>query len=490
MSSPIGEEAIRKTRLQVLRDANADPYPARVARTHTVEQFLNAYDVMLVGHDAVVIVGRVRTLRQHGGLTFVHVEDGSGRLQIVMKRDEMGSDAYNFFLSTVDAGDFLEVRGNAFTTRKGERSLSARAARIIAKAILPLPEKWHGLTDTEIRYRKRELDLIANASVRHIFHTRAKVIRAIREYLDARGFLEVETPILQTIPGGASARPFVTHHNVLHADMYLRVAPELYLKRLLVGGYERVFEVARCFRNEGIDHAHNPEFTQIEGYVAYMDYRELMEFLEEMVLEVIRAAGLDPSAVPLRGEMLDFTPPWPRLTFRDALQKHAHIDIEEYPDRASLWKQAASRGIPVGETSTYGNVLDELYKHTVRPTIVQPTYLIDYPAEMTPLPKRKPENARYLEMFQLICGRGIEMIKAFSELNDPIDQEARFREQDEARAKGDPEAQFTDDAYVEAMKHGMPPNAGFGIGVDRLVALLTDSPNLKEVILFPTLRPE
>jgi lysyl-tRNA synthetase class 2 len=419
----------------------------------------------------------------------LHLEDESGRLQLVVKRDALGTDAYAALHDTVDVGDFLEVTGTPFTTQKGERSLAVASYRVIAKALLPLPEKWHGLSDVETRYRKRYLDLIANESVRHIFRVRGKIVSTIRRYLDDHGFLEVETPVLQPIPGGASARPFTTHHNALHADMYLRIAPELYLKRLLVGGFERVYEVARCFRNEGIDHAHNPEFTQVEGYAAYMDYEELMRFLEGMLVEVIRAVGLDPAAVPYRGDMLNFTPPWQRLTFRDALQTHAHIDIEDFPDRDSIAKAAMERGVPVERTSSHGTILDEIYKHMVRPKIVQPTYLIDYPSELTPLPKRKPDDPRYIEMFQLVCGKGFEGIKAFSELNDPVDQESRFREQDSARAKGDPEAQFSDYEYVEAMKHGMPPNAGFGIGIDRLTALLTDSPNLKEVILFPTLRP-
>ncbi len=488
--SAIDEEGARLARLYKLREAGADPYPARVSRSHTVKRFLDQFEALELEGGRATIVGRVRTLRKHGGLTFLHLEDGSGRLQAAVKRDHVGAEAYQALHDTVDVGDFLEATGVPFTTQKGERSILLASFRIVTKALLPLPEKWHGLTDVETRYRKRHLDLIANESVRHIFVTRAKMLSSIRSFLDTHGYLEVETPVLQAIPGGASARPFVTHHEALHADLYLRIAPELYLKRLLVGGFERVYEVARCFRNEGIDHAHNPEFTQIEGYAAYMDYEELMGMLEEMLVNVIRTAGRDPSAVPYRGDTLDFTPPWPRLTFHNALMLHAHLDIEEFPDRASLAKAAIGLGVPVEKTASHGTILDEIYKQTVRPNIIQPTYLTDYPAELTPLPKRKPADPRYVEMFQLVCGRGAEIIKAFSELNDPLDQEARFREQDQARAKGDEEAQFSDASYVEAMKHGMPPNAGFGIGIDRLAALLTDSPNLKEVILFPTLRPD
>ena len=481
---------MRRARLERLRQTGIDPYPARVLRTHSAAAFLHAHATLLKDQTPVTVVGRIRTLRKHGGLTFLHIEDGSSHLQLVIKKDAFSADAYTFFHETVDVGDFLEVTGTAFTTQKGELSLSVQRAHIIAKSILPLPEKWHGLSDVETRYRKRYLDLLANESVRATFRIRAEIISAIRRELMDQGYLEVETPILQAVPGGASAKPFKTYHNALQADMYLRVAPELYLKRLLVGGFERVFEVARCFRNEGIDHAHNPEFTQIEGYAAYMDFNELMGLMEHIMLAAIRAAGRDPSAVPFRGHVLNFTPPWPRLTFKDAVLAHARLDIEAHTDREQLAKAAIKLGVPVEKSASHGSLLDAIYKHTVRPAIIQPTYIYQYPAEITPLSKRVPEDSRYIEMFQLVYGSGEENIKAFSELNDPLDQEARFREQDAARARGDEEAQFSDDDYVEAMKHGMPPNAGFGIGIDRLTALLTDAPNLKEVILFPTLRPE
>jgi lysyl-tRNA synthetase class 2 len=387
-------------------------------------------------------------------------------------------------------GDFVEARGTAFVTKTGQQTLDVQSYRIIAKSLRPMPEKWHGLSDTEIRYRQRYLDLIANERVRVIFKTRAAILRSIRSFLDRHGCIEVETPVLQAIPGGASARPFMTHHNALDADMYLRVAPELYLKRCLVGGYERVYEVARCFRNEGIDHAHNPEFTQVEGYLAYMDYEKLMPFLEEMLRETIVGCGLDPAAVPFRGHALNFAEPWPRLRFRDALLGHANIDIEAFPDRDSIARQAAKMGVPVEKTDGHSTIIDNIYKHHVRPKIVQPTYLIDYPVEISPLAKRKADDPRYVEMFQLVYGGGVENIKAFSELNDPLDQEERFRTQQEARDRGDDEAQFGDDDYVTALKHGMPPAAGFGIGIDRLAATLTDSHSLKEVILFPTLKPQ
>ena len=485
----IEEESVRRGRLERLRQSGIDPYPARASRTHTAQEFTLAFESLAESKSVVRIAGRMRTIRKHGGLTFVQLEDGSGVMQMALRRDHIGEETYAFFHDTADMGDFVEASGTAFSTKTGQQTLDVSAYRIIAKSLLPMPEKCHGLTDTEIRYRHRYLDLLANEQVRGIFKTRAAIVRTIRTFLVRNAFLEVDTPVLQAIPGGASARPFVTHHNALDADMYLRIAPELYLKRCLVGGFERVYEVARCFRNEGIDHAHNPEFTQVEGYIAYMDYEALMAMLEEMIREVIVACGLDPAAVPFKGESLNFSVAWPRIKFRDAILSYAGIDIEKFPDRDSIAKEAVKLGVPVAPTDSHATIVDNLYKHHVRPKIIQPTYLIDYPVEISPLAKRKADDPRYVEMFQLVYGGGVENIKAFSELNDPLDQEERFRQQTEAREKGDEEAQFGDDDYVTALKHGMPPTAGFGIGIDRLTATLTDSHNLKEVILFPTLKP-
>ncbi|MFA6131567.1 MAG: lysine--tRNA ligase [Patescibacteria group bacterium] len=484
------EEVVRRERLQKIREAGNDPYPARVKRTRKVAEFLNLFEEIEKNGEVVTLVGRVLAIRVHGGLSFIHIEDGSEKMQLVFKKDHLGEEHYQAFKDTLDMGDFVEVTGRTFTTQKGEKSLAADSYRVIAKSLLPMPEKWHGLVDQEIRYRQRYLDLMSNEEVRHIFRIRSAVLSAMRKFLDEHGYMEVETPILQSIPGGAAARPFTTHHNALNADLYLRIAPELYLKRLLVGGFERVYEVSRCFRNEGIDHSHNPEFTQIEGYAAYMDYQEQMTLMEELMLVAIKAAGREVNAVPFKGQVLDFSAPWTRLTFRDAVLKFTSIDIEDYPDKESLTKIMEEKNLEVDPGASYGTLLDNLYKQTVRPAIVQPTYVYDYPAAISPLVKRKEGDPRYIEMFQLVYGGGEENIKAFSELNDPIDQEARFDEQTAARATGDEEAQFSDPDYVVAMKHGMPPNGGFGIGIDRLIAMLTDAPNLKEVILFPTLRPE
>jgi lysyl-tRNA synthetase class 2 len=485
----IDEEAVRRGRLDKLRASGIDPYPARSERTHDVREFLKSFDALAEAGTPVSLCGRVKTKRKHGGLTFCQFEDGSGIVQIAFRKDKLGEDGYAFLHETLDNGDLLEVRGTAFRTKAGEQTLDTQQYRMLAKTLLPLPEKWHGLSDVETRYREREIDLIANKHVRNIFSTRAAILRSMRSYLDEHGFLEVETPVLQSVPGGASAKPFMTHHNALDADMYLRIAPELYLKRCVVGGLERVYEVARCFRNEGIDHAHNPEFTQIEGYAAYMDYVQLMTFIEAMLQHVIRSCGLDPAAVPFQGQMLDFSK-ITRQTFRDAVLAHAKIDIETLTSRDAASKAAVKMGVPVQPSDGISTIIDNIYKHHVRPKIVQPTYLMDYPAEMTPLAKRKTENPGYVEMFQLVYGGGVENVKAFTELNDPIDQEQRFAEQESARERGDEEAQFGDKEYVRALKHGLPPTAGFGIGIDRLTATLTDSHNLKEVILFPTLRPE
>jgi lysyl-tRNA synthetase class 2 len=484
------EEIVRRERLQKIRESGANPYPAKVSRTHSIKEYLGFFEKIEKNGTVVTLCGRVLTIRVHGGLAFIHIEDGTSRVQLVLKKDHLGEDAYKFFKDTLDMGDFIEVSGRPFVTQKGEQSLVADNYRIISKALLPLPEKWHGLTDQEIRYRQRYLDLVSNESVRSIFKVRSAILTAVRKFLDEHSYMEVETPVLQAIPGGAAARPFITHHNALNADLYLRIAPELYLKRLLVGGYERVYEVARCFRNEGIDHAHNPEFTQIEGYAAYMDYQELMALMEEMVVGAIKAAGADPSKVAFKGFELDFSTPWPRLTFRDAVLKYSGIDIENCPDKESLSKAMIEKDLEVDPKLGYGTLLDGLYKQTVRPLIIQPTYIYNYPVSISPLVKRMDSDPRYIEMFQMVYGGGEENIKAFSELNDPIDQEERFAEQTAARAQGDEEAQFSDPNYVVAMKHGMPPCAGFGIGIDRLTAMLTDSHNLKEVILFPTLRPE
>lgn len=486
----IEEEAARRARAELLRQREIEPYPAKSQYTHTIKDYLAKFDQLMADQTVETVVGRIITLRKHGGLTFLTLEDGTGRIQLVLRKDGVGEETYQFFHATMDMGDFIQATGCAFLTKKEEKSLDVQHYKILAKTLLPMPEKWHGLSDVEVRYRQRYLDLLSNPSVRHIFKVRALIIKTIRQFLDERDFLEVETPVLQAIPGGANAAPFITHHNALDIDLYLRIAPELFLKRCVVGGLDRVYEIARCFRNEGIDHAHNPEFTQIEGYIAYRDYEQLMEMLEEMLKEVIRAVGLDPFQVPFQDYQLNFAERWERITFREAMLRYAALDIETITNRETAVQAAVKHGVPVEKNHGLGTIIDNLYKHLVRPKIIQPTFIYDYPAQLSPLAKKKADDPRYVEMFQLVYGGGEENMKSFSELNDPLDQEARFQEQQAAREAGDDEAQFADDDYVTALKHGLPPTAGFGIGIDRLTALLTNSSNIKEVILFPTLRPK
>ncbi len=434
------------------------------------------------------MAGRVSRKRMHGGSSFGNIKDETGSIQIFLRRDVLKKQYY-LWKDLIDLGDFIQVRGVLFNTKSGEKTLEVQALKFLSKALLPLPEKFHGLTDTETRYRQRYLDLIANEQTKDVFKKRSLLVRSIREFFDKQGFMEVETPILQPIPGGAVARPFITHHNALDADLYLRVAPELYLKRLIVGGYEKIYEIARCFRNEGIDHSHNPEFTQIEFYWAYADYNDLMKLTEKLFPHMLKKINGGEMKVKYGEHEIDFTPPYPRETFCDLIKKYAKIDIEEYSTKETLAEAAQKLEIEVDKTMDRGKILDEIFKDKVKPALIQPTFVIDHPIELSPLAKRKKLEPAYVERFQLVAG-GIELTNAFSELNDPLDQEERFKYQQEMKAAGDEEAHPYDEDFVIALKHGMPPTAGFGMGIDRLAALLTDSHNLKEVILFPTLKPK
>ncbi|MFH1597708.1 MAG: lysine--tRNA ligase [Patescibacteria group bacterium] len=481
------EQDIRLEKLQAITDAKINPYPRRAKRSHQIGHLLDEFD-KIKEDENLIIVGRLVSWRLHGGSTFGHLEDGSGKIQFFIKKDIIGEKDYRFFTKVIDVGDFVQISGQRFITKKGEKTVLVKSLKILTKTLLPLPEKWHGLVDKEIRFRKRYLDLISNKKVKERFIIRSKAVRAIREFLDQEQFIEVETPILQPIPGGANAKPFVTHHNALDIDLYLRIAPELYLKRLIVGGLEKVYEISRCFRNEGIDYMHNPEFTQVEFYWSYADYDEMMELSEKMLNKVVKDS-IGKTEVVSGNKKIDFKTPFARIKFRDALLKYANIDIDMIKSLADLAKQAKRLGLEVEKSFGVGKIYDEIYKEKVRDNLVQPTFLIDYPVELSPLAKRKTENPRYAERFQLIAG-GMELINAFTELNDPFEQEARFKEQEKLRKAGDLEAQRIDKDFIEALKHGMPPCAGLGMGIDRLVALLTDSHNIKEVILFPTLKPK
>ncbi len=479
------EDVVRLEHLKTIQDASIDPYPAHAERGILLSEAKN-----LPEGTAVRVAGRIVAKREMGKLSFCHLKDASGKLQLAFADQELGKESYKFFLKNFDLGDFIGVDGEMFVTHKGEVSVRVKNYTLLSKALLPLPEKWHGLSDVEARYRKRYLDLLSNEESMRVAKLRSNLVREIRNYFDARGFFEVETPILQTLYGGALAKPFVTHHNALNIPLYLRVAPELYLKRLIIGGFEKVYEIAKCFRNEGIDFNHNPEFTQIEFYWAYADYQDLMNLVEDFIPHIITRAGL-PLSFFSAGKEVDFTPPYPRVTMRDILKQYADLDIEDYPDQKSLYKKAKKLKLDdLDENSGRGKLIDDIYKKFARPHIVNPIFMTDHPIELSPLAKRKPADPRYVERFQLLCAGGNELCNAFSELNDPIDQEARFREQTKNREAGDEESMPYDEDFVTALKHGMPPTAGLGLGIDRLVKLLVDAPNLKEVILFPTLRPE
>jgi len=486
----IDEREVRLERLTYLKKQGVDAFPAHTERSHALSQILDVADDLIKKEQPVTIVGRVMALRPHGGSTFAHLEDGTGAFQIYLKKDMLGDEIYEQFEKSVDVGDFLQVTGTVFTTKRGEPTIQVSEWRLLTKTIRPLPEKWHGLQDIEMRFRKRYLDMISNKDVVDVFKKRAAIVKSIREFLDDRGFLEVETPILQPLPGGANARPFVTHHNTLDADLYLRIAPELYLKRIIIGGVERVYEFARCFRNEGMDWSHNPEFTQVEFYASYMDYIELMDFTEDLILSVVKKANGDAS-IEYQDNTIVFEKPFRRIQFRQALIDAAGIDIEAYPDQKSIYNKAKELGLKdVAPHDGRGRICDELYKEYVRKNIVQPTFVIDHPIELSPLSKKKTDDPRYVERFQLVLGGGIELVNAFSELNDPIDQRERFNAQQEMALAGDEEAHPIDEDFIEALEHGMPPTAGFGMGIDRLTNLLTNRRNIKEAILFPTLRPK
>ncbi|MFN2115796.1 MAG: lysine--tRNA ligase [Anaerolineae bacterium] len=486
--------AAREEKAARLRAAGFDPYPARAERTHLAEDAAAEFEVLEAGGEeegpeGVVLAGRlVGGVRGMGGSAFVHLRDRSGEVQLHLRRNRMGEVAFDRFKADFDSGDLVQARGGMFRTRKGEVSLAVDEIAMLAKSLLPSSAKWEGdrLQDIETRFRKRYLDLLNSDETRERFVARARVLRAMRDYLDARGFMEVETPVLQPIYGGGAAQPFTTHYNALDQRMYLRIADELYMKRLIVGGFDRVYEIAKDFRNEGIDRTHLPEFTQMECYWAYADYTDMMELTEEMVAHIAREINGSTETV-VDGSPIDLAPPWRRLTVRDAILESAGIDIDEHRTLDELRAAIDAAGIEADPQPTWAKTVDELLSETVEPTLQQPTFLMDYPVELSPLAKRKPGLPDYVERFEPFAG-GFELGNAFTELNDPQDQRARFAEMARDRAAGDAEAHPVDEDFLEALMHGMPPTAGLGIGVDRLVMLLTGTGNIREVVLFPQLR--
>jgi len=477
----------RKNKINEALKQGINPYPASTRRLYTIREALDSFENLKQKSKSIILVGRIRTMRLHGGSCFLHIEDGSEKVQIYLKKDELTEKIYNQFKSIYDIGDFIEVEGIFFITKKGERTLQGKKINLLSKSLLPLPEKWHGLSDIEIRYRKRFLDLISNSEVKKIFKKRSLIVQSIRNFLNKEGFLDVDTPILQPIPGGANARPFKTHHNALNIDLYLRIAPELYLKQLIIGGFEKVYEIAKCFRNEGIDKNHNPEFTQVEFYAAYWDYNQMMDFTEKLIENVVTSLNHN-TIIKYEGELINCKPPFKRITFKKACEKYAKINIE-HNNENEIIEKAKKQGVEIKKNYNKAKVLDEVFKEFVLPNLIKPTFVTDYPVELSPLAKKKAKNPKYVERFQLIIANK-ELCNAFSELNNPIEQEQRFLDQEKMRAAGDKEAQRIDKNYLEALSYGMPPTSGNGIGIERLVALLTDAHNIKEVILFPTLKPK
>jgi lysyl-tRNA synthetase class 2 len=493
-------EKQRLEKLERLQARGIEAYPNRAHRTHTIAEAIAALKQAEESDEeppSVAVTGRLRSIRTMGKISFADVEDGTGSIQLFLRIDELDDEVYEAFKDDFDLGDFVEAHGPLMRTRTGEISVLAQHLRIVSKAISPLPVikekevdgrtvRYTSFSDIEERYRQRYADLATNSDVRQIFRRRARTIKAMRDFLDRHDFLEVETPILQPIYGGAAARPFVTHHEQLHQDLYLRISFELYLKRLLVGMLDRVYEIGRDFRNEGVSYKHNPEFTQMEFYAAYWDYHDVMDFCERMLAHIAEEVTGSP-VVHYQGNEIDLSPPWRRVTLREIALEVTGIDYGKYPTAEELAEAMRARDLPTPSGATWGYLIDKGLLGTVEPTLIQPTFVIDYPRDISPLAKTKPDDPTHVERFEFFIG-GIEMGNAFTELNDPFDQEERFLEMGRLYDADHEEAHPMDEDYIRAMKYGMPPNGGFGIGVDRLVMLLTDQPNIREVILFPHLR--
>ncbi len=504
------ESAGRLEKLEAIRSLGLDPYPRRFERTHTLGEIIAAFGAQTLEQldqigVTVRVAGRVLTKRGHGKASFATLSDGDARLQVYVRQDEVGEGSYRLF-DLVDLGDFLGVTGRVMRTRKGELSVQAKELVLLSKALLPPPEKWHGLADVEMRYRRRYLDLMANPEVRRVFVARSRVTGEIRRFLDARGYVEVETPMMQVIPGGAAARPFVTHHNALDIDLYLRIAPELYLKRLVVGGLERVYEINRNFRNEGVSSQHNPEFTMLEFYTAYFDCGDVMRVTEELVAAAAAQARPD-RQLTFRERPLSLAPPYPRVRMIDAVAQAATrlgfeleaATVADGPALAAWLERALSAGLLDAEGVavtrqdldglSHGKRIALLFERLAERSFWSPTFITDFPVEISPLAKARPDDPRFTERFELYVA-GMEVANGFSELNDPLEQRARFLDQAKERERGDEEAHHMDEDFIRALGHGLPPTGGCGVGIDRLVMVLTDSPSIRDVILFPHMRPE
>lgn len=479
-----------KEKVKELRSKGLNLYPSGFRRDTTVEEVVNRFgkmdnDELKRITDCFTLAGRVMSIRDFGKAVFIHIKDGTGRLQAYIRKDRVGEENFETF-KLMDIGDHVGLTGQLFRTRTDELTLLANSFVLLSKAQRPLPEKYHGLIDVEARYRQRYLDLIVNDNVRNTFIQRGRIIQTIREFLDKQGFIEVETPMMQSIPGGAVARPFKTYHNALGMDLYLRVAPELYLKRLVVGGLEKIYELNRNFRNEGISADHNPEFTMLEFYVAYATYEDLMDLTEKLFLYLLKKL-FGELTIEYQGKPINFTTPWPRISFADSLKDIGGIPEDVLFDHQALIDLARSKGVEVKDNEEIGRILNRLFESIVEPKLIQPTFIVDHPIELSPLSRRKDEHPEIAERFELFVG-GKEVANAFSELNDPDDQRERFLKQASLRDSGDEEALFMDEDYLKALEYGLPPTAGEGIGIDRLVMILTNSPSIRDVILFPQMR--
>ena len=483
------QERLRREKLVQLQQEGKDPFDVyKVNRTHSSQQVKDNFEA-LEGKE-VTVAGRIMSKRGQGKVVFSDIHDRDGKIQLFIKIDEVGEEALKQY-KTNDLGDWVTCTGEVFKTKTGEISVKAKTLELICKSLKPLPEKWHGLKDPDLRYRQREVDIITNPEVKTTFMKRSQIIKGIREFLDNRGFLEVETPMLATIAGGASARPFITHHNTLDLDMYLRIAPELYLKRCIVAGFERVYELGRTFRNEGMSVRHNPEFTMIELYQAFADYNDMMELTENMVAEVCKKVN-GTTKVTYQGTEIDFMPPWRRITMVDAVKEYAGVDFKEIKSDEEAQAIAKEKHLEFPKplnTVTKGEVLNALYEEFCEEHMIQPTFIIDYPVEISPLTKKKRGDEMFTERFEgFVFGR--ELCNAYSELNDPIVQRERFAQQEKERELGDDEAYMIDEEFMSALETGMPPTGGLGIGIDRLIMFLTDSASIRDVILFPTMKPQ
>ena len=483
----IRDERIKK--LNALKRAGIDPYPVSTTIGFSLEEAVSGFNALLKKKKAIVLGGRIKAIRGQGAIIFFDIFDGTGSIQGLIKKGELDDKLQTLFGETVDIGDFIEIKGKLFVTKRKEKTLLVSDWKMLAKSLRPLPDKWHGLQDVEERFRRRYLDTLMSSEVKERFIMRSKIITTLRGILDKHGYLEVETLMLQPHAGGATAEPFTTHHNTLDTDLYLRIAPELYLKQLLVGGFSKVYEIGRNFRNEGIDVTHNPEFTMLEFYESFSDAAKQRVFVEKLIKLVVKATTKKTS-LPYDNTTIDFSKKFTVVSYFDLLKRYALILNPESIGREELRIKANQFGVHVDDKDSTEKIMDNIYKKLCRPKLIQPTFITDYPEHSLPLAKRKEKaSARLVDAFQLVVG-GIELVKAFSELNDPVDQRERFRAQEENRKAGDREAQTSDVSFLEAMEYGMPPAGGVGLGVDRLVMLLTDTKNIREVILFPTLRPK